>query len=156
MVQFAVKYQIILIAGSVPVLDGDKYYNRTYGATPSGELFWQDKIHLTPEEHSLDSMKSTDILKIFIAGFGTFAICICYDSEFPELTTQAMHSGADILLIPSYTDSLHGANRVHIAARCRAMENQCFTVNAAALGKVDCEEFDDLATGIAGILPPYR
>ena len=152
--QFAIKHQLILVAGSVPVLDEEKYYNRTYIATPAGGLFWQDKIHLTPEEKNFGSLKHANILKVFKTDFGNFTVCVCYDSEFPELTTQAMHSGADILLIPSYTDSLHGANRVHIAARCRAMENQCFTVNAVALGKVDCEEFDDLATGIAGIYSP--
>ncbi len=152
--QFAIKHQLILVAGSVPVLDEEKYYNRTYVATPTGRLSWQDKIHLTPEEKKFGFLKHTNTLKVFKTDFGVFAVCVCYDSEFPELTTQAIHNGADILLIPSYTDSLHGANRVHIAARCRAMENQCFTVNAVALGKVDCEEFDDLATGIAGIYSP--
>lgn len=147
------KYQLILAAGSLPVLDGE-FYNRCYVVTPKGDLFWQDKVHLTPLEKKLSWLKSGSTLKLFTANFGSFAICICYDSEFPELATQAAFNGADLLLIPSYTESHHGANRVQIAARCRAMENQCFTANATAFGKVLCDEFDETAVGQAGVYTP--
>ncbi|MBY0462805.1 MAG: hypothetical protein K2Q34_06460 [Alphaproteobacteria bacterium] len=152
--QLAIKYQLILIAGSLPVLENKAYYNRTYIANPKGELFWQDKIYLTPSELALGVLKGGDTLKLFKANFGTFAVCVCYDSEFPELVNKAIFNGVDILLIPSYTDSPHGANRVQVAARCRAMENQCFSINAVALGKVDCDEFCDLALGAAAIYTP--
>ena len=153
-VQLAIRYQLVLIAGSLPVLEGEAYYNRTYIANSKGELFWQDKIYLTPSELTLGVLKGGDKLKLFKASFGTFAVCVCYDSEFPELVNQAIFNGADILMIPSYTDGHHGANRVQVAARCRAMENQCFVVNAVALGKVNCDEFYDCAMGTAAIYTP--
>jgi len=147
------KYQLILVAGSLPIFDG-AFYNRCYVASPKGDLFWQDKIRLTPLEGILGWLKGGNMLKLFTTDFGVFTICICYDSEFPELTSQAVFNGADLLLIPSYPESHHGANRVQVAARCRAMENQCFTVNAIALGKVVCDEFDKTAIGQAGVYTP--
>lgn len=153
-IQLAVSNQFILIAGSLPVFHEECFYNRTYIATPKGELFWQDKIYLTPGEIDFGIIRGANTLKLFKADFGTFAVCICYDSEFPELVNQATFNGADIIMIPSYTDSAHGVSRVQVAARCRAMENQCFVINAVALGQVSCDEFTDLAMGTAAIYAP--
>lgn len=153
LVELAKQYNMIIISGSVPVYDM-QYYNRCYVAYPSGKLYWQDKICLTPSEKALGWLKGSDILKIFDSDFGKFGVCICYDSEFPELTSQSVFGGANVLFIPSYTDSIHGAQRVQIAARARAMENQCFTVTATCKGWVACDEFDGAATGEAGIFTP--
>ena len=153
LVELATAYQMIIIGGSVPVYDG-QYYNRCYIAQPSGRLSFQDKIHLTPPEKALGWLKGANILKIFNTDFGNFSVCICYDSEFPELTSQAAFGGADVLFIPSYTDSNHGAYRVQISARARSMENQFFAVTATCIGKVACDEFDGEATGNAGIFTP--
>lgn len=145
--------KMIIIGGSVPVYD-TQYYNRCYVAYPSGKLSWQDKIYLTPSEKAVAWLKSSDTLKIFDSDFGKFGVCVCYDSEFPELTSQAVFGAANVLFIPSYTDSTHGAQRIQIAARASAMENQCFTVTATCAGKVACDEFDGMATGDAGIFTP--
>lgn len=145
---------MVIIGGSVPVHD-TQYYNRCYVAYPSGKLSWQDKIYLTPSEKAVGWLKGSDTLKIFDSDFGKFGVCVCYDSEFPELTSQAIvGGGANVLFIPSYTDSAHGAQRIQIAARASAMENQCFTVTATCAGKVACDEFDGMATGDAGIFTP--
>jgi predicted amidohydrolase len=151
--ELATAYQMIIIGGSLPVYDGH-YYNRCYIAHPSGKLLFQDKIHLTPTEKALGWLKGSNVLKVFHTDFGNFSVCICYDSEFPELTSQAVFGGADVLFVPSYTDSNHGAHRVQVAARARAMENQCFTVTATCVGQVACDEFNSVATGDAGIFSP--
>ncbi len=158
LLELAKNYNIFIISGSVPVFD-TQYYNRCYVASPSGKLLWQDKINLTPSEKALGWLKGSNTLKIFDSDFGKFGGCICYDSEFPELTSQLVFGGTNVLFIPSYTDSVHGAQRVHIAARARAMENQCFTVTATCTGKAicsnfSCDEFDGIATGEAGIFTP--
>lgn len=153
LLELAKNCNTIIISGSIPVYDR-QYYNRCYVAYPSGKLDWQDKIYLTPSEKAIGWLKGCNILKIFVSDFGKFAVCICYDSEFPELTSKAVFGGASVLFIPSYTDSAWGAQRIEIAARARAMENQCFTVTATCTGKVACDEFDGIATGEAGIFTP--
>ena len=153
LVELASAYQMIIIGGSVPVYDA-QYYNRCYIAQPSGKLSFQDKIHLTPSEKALGWLKGANVLKVFNTDFGSFSVCICYDSEFPELTSQEVFGEADVLFIPSYIDSNHGAYRIQVSARARAMENQCFTVTATCFGKVACDEFDGEATGNAGVFAP--
>lgn len=145
---------ITIIGGSVPVYDDGYYFNRCYIAHPTRKLLWQNKVNLTPSEKSLGWLNGGDTIKIFQSDFGSFSVCICYDSEFPEIVSHAVFNGADVVLIPSYTDSEHGAYRVQIAARARAMENQCFAVTATCTGKVDCDEFDGSATGDPGIFTP--
>lgn len=153
LIELARNHNIIIIGGSVPIYDM-QYYNRCYIAYPCGKLGWQDKIYLTPSEKALGWLKGSDTLKIFDSDFGKFSVCICYDSEFPELTSQVIFSGANVLFIPSYTDSVHGAQRIQVAAQARAMENQCFTITATCAGKVACDEFDGMATGEAGMFTP--
>lgn len=153
LIELAKINDMVIIGGSVPVYDS-QYYNRCYIAYPSGKLAWQDKIYLTPTEKALGWLKGSNILKIFNSDFGNFSVCICYDSEFPELTSQAVFAGVDALFVPSYTDSVYGAQRIRIAARACSMENQCFTITATCTGKVACDEFDGMATGDAGIFAP--
>ncbi|MEI7493413.1 MAG: nitrilase-related carbon-nitrogen hydrolase [Alphaproteobacteria bacterium] len=158
LVELAKGHNMTIIGGSVPVYD-TQYYNRCYVACPSGKLLWQDKIHLTPSEKALGWLNGSNTLKIFDSDFGKFGVCICYDSEFPELVSQLTFAGTDVLFIPSYTDSAHGAQRIHVAAHARAMENQCFAITATCTGKAirgdfSCDEFDGIATGEAGIFTP--
>ncbi len=81
-------------------------------------------------------------------------IAICYDSEFPQYIQTLIQAGAQFILIPSYTDSPEGFYRVHIAARARAMENQCYTIHACARGQVSCLFLDGMANGHAGVFTP--
>ncbi len=153
LLELARNYNQIIIGGTLPVQD-TQYYNRCYIAYPCGELKWQDKINLTPSEQSLGWLKCSNTINVFNSDFGDFSVCICYDSEFPELASKAVFAGANVIFIPSYTDSKHGAYRVQIAARARAMENQCFTITSTCEGKVNCDEFDGIAIGNAGIFTP--
>src|SRR5690606_39353122 len=47
---FAVTYNINLIAGSLPVLEGDTLYNNAYLCRRDGTVDRQPKIHITPHE----------------------------------------------------------------------------------------------------------
>ena len=61
-------------------------------------------------------------------------IAICYDIEFPLIAHAMAAAGADLILAPSCTDTLAGANRVHVGARARALENQIYVAVAPTVG----------------------
>src|SRR5690606_19201805 len=50
MAQFAVSYNVNLIAGSIPVMVGDKLQNSAYLCRRDGTIAVQPKLHITPHE----------------------------------------------------------------------------------------------------------
>ena len=59
-------------------------------------------------------------LRIFDTTLGRIGILICYDSEFPLLGRVLAQAGAQLLLVPSCTDTVAGFSRVRIGAMARA------------------------------------
>lgn len=150
------EYDIYIAPGSIFVQSSDHHYrNRCYFFSPEGTFAFQDKMVLTPCERQEGYIQGGDQQSVFKTRFGTVGIAICYDCEFHSITYPLIAAGADYLLLPSYTDTSHGYHRVHLAARARAMENQCFVVHAVALSKVDKSPFfDGEALGYPGIYGP--
>lgn len=127
---------VIIVAPSFPVLENDKIYNRAYVFAPSGRSGYQDKWFMTRfenEEWLISPGKKE--LSVFQADFGRFGIQICYDIEFPVGTNHLANAGAEIILVPSCTETIRGATRVHTGARARAMEYQCYTVVSQTVGE---------------------
>ena len=62
-------------------------------------------------------------------------IAICYDIEFPLIAHAMARAGAELILAPSCTDTIAGANRVHVGARARALENQVYVAVAPTVGQ---------------------
>ena len=91
---------------------------------------------------------------VFDTEFGRIGISICYDLEFPALPRAQVEAGAWLILAPSCTDSLAGFNRVQIAARARAMENQCFVALAPTVGSAHGIATLDENHGRAGVYGP--
>lgn len=91
-------------------------------------------------------------LKVFDAPFGRFAISICYDIEFPLIARALSEAGADLILVPSCTDTLAGAHRVQVGARARALENQIYVATSPTVGDVEWSPAVDVNTGWASVL----
>ncbi len=51
-------------------------------------------------------------LRVFDTALGKIAVLICYDSEFPLLARAVAEAGAEIILVPSCTESVSGYHRV--------------------------------------------
>lgn len=68
-----------------------------------------------------------------------FGVAICYDSEFPEATRALAEAGALALLIPAYTATQRGFQRVRWCALARAVENQVFVAHASLVGEIGFE-----------------
>lgn len=151
----AKRYHIYIQPGSLPVKNTENiFYNRAFIFSPDGNYAYQDKIQLTQFERVSTLIVSGNSLQVFDTTFGKIAIAICYDAEFPLLVNQLVTAGANLILVPSCTDSLWGHHRVHLSCRARALENQCFVVQASLVGKYSSSEFVDINVGQAGIFSP--
>lgn len=149
------QYGVWIIAPSFPYALADKHYvNRAWITGPSGDIFHQDKIHMTRFENELLHITPGNGLTVVDTGQFRFATAICYDSEFPSLVHQQAQGGAQIIAVPSCTDSLSGYHRVMYCARARAVENQCFVIQAPLRGEAPWCEAIDLNVGTAGVFSP--
>ena len=136
--QLARQYSLYILAGSYPVLTDEKEYrNRASFFGPSGLIGFQDKLIMTRFERERWRISPGDQLSVFKTDIGNIGINICYDSEFPMLARRQAEAGADVILVPSCTDTQAGYQRVRTGARARALENQCFVLHAALVGDAD-------------------
>jgi predicted amidohydrolase len=151
----ATRFGVYIIAGSFPVRLPDRSYrNRAYFFSPQGSLDFQEKILMTRFESELWLISYGDQLKVFDTHFGKVGINICYDSEFPLLARRQVEAGANILVVPSCTDTIHGYHRVRIGCQARALENQCFVVHSVLVGQADWSIAIDHNCGASAIYTP--
>ncbi len=149
------QYQCLIQAGSFPVqISEGVYHNRAYLFMPNGEIDFQDKMMMTRFENEQWLINAGEELKTFDTEFGRIAINICYDSEFPLLARQQVEMGANLILVPSCTDTVAGFHRVKIGCQARALENQCYVVQAALVGDAPWSPAVDVNIGAAGIYTP--
>lgn len=66
---------------------------------------------------------------------GNVGMAICYDMRFPEMATALCCQGAEILTYPSAFTVPTGMAHWETLLRCRAIENQCYVIAAAQVGK---------------------
>ena len=151
----AVQHSCIIQSGSFPVeIEPSVYRNRAYLFLPDGTVEFQDKLIMTRFENEQWFIKGGKELKCFDTDYGKIAINICYDSEFPLLARKQVEMGANIILVPSCTDTLAGFHRVKIGCQARALENQCFVVQSCLVGNADWSEAVDVNIGAGGIYTP--
>lgn len=149
------QYGVFVVAPSLPVKQGDGFINRAYVFSPHGAMGFQDKRQMTRFEREEWIIQGGAGLKIFEAKIGgetiRFGIDICYDIEFPLIAHAQAAAGADLLLAPSCTDTLAGANRVLVGARARALENQIYVAVAPIVGDAAWSPAVDVNVGWAGV-----
>ncbi|HXH03728.1 MAG TPA: carbon-nitrogen hydrolase family protein [Candidatus Competibacteraceae bacterium] len=153
--ELARRHGVHIVAGSFPVRQEDgSYRNRAYFFSPEGALDYQDKLLMTRFEDEQWGISGSNVLKVFETAFGRIGITICYDSEFPLIARALVEAGAELLLAPSCTETLAGYHRVRIGCQARALENQCYTVQAPTVGEAPWSPAVDLNTGAAAIYAP--
>ena len=149
------RHGVHIVAGTYPVRqpEGD-YRNRTYLFYPDGRSEFQDKLQMTRFENEQWFIAAGDQLKTFDTELGRIGINICYDSEFPLLARRQVEAGADLILVPSCTDTTAGYWRVRIGCQARALENQCYVVQSPTVGLAPWSEAVDVNIGAAAIYTP--
>jgi len=153
----AMRHKVHILAASAPVLTLRGPVNRARLFTPDGGMGFQDKQIMTRFEREVWQVGSGAPLRVFDTALGRIGILICYDCEFPLLARALMEAGAEIVLIPSGTDTMAGYSRVRIGAMARALEGQCVSVQAPTVGLAPWSPAVDENIGRAGIyVPPDR
>lgn len=156
--QLAQAHGVYILAGSFPwQLDDGRYANRAFFCAPEGGIGHQDKCVMTRFEREQWQISGEPPLKVFETALGRIAVNICYDAEFPLLARAQAEAGAEIILVPSCTDTLAGYHRVRIGAQARALENQAYVVQSPIVGEAAWSPAIDVNIGAAGIYgPPDR
>ncbi|MDD2660251.1 MAG: carbon-nitrogen hydrolase family protein [Methylococcales bacterium] len=153
--KLARKYQCIIQSGTFPVcIEPGIYRNRGYLFMPDGRFDYQDKLMMTRFENEKWLIKGGHELRCFDTEYGKIAINICYDSEFPLLARKQVEAGCVLILVPSCTDTVAGYHRVKIGCQARALENQCYVVQASLVGEAAWSEAVDVNVGAAAIYTP--
>ncbi|WP_353228552.1 carbon-nitrogen hydrolase family protein [Novosphingobium sp.] len=153
------EHGIWLLAGSAPRRLGDgRFVNTARLFSPDGRAGYQDKLMMTRfEREQWGIVGGSNGINVFVTPIGRLAVLICYDSEFPLLARAAVEAGAEVLLVPSCTETLHGYWRVRIGSQARALEGQCYAVHCPTVGDADWSPSVDRNRGAAGIYgPPDR
>ena len=154
MSQMAISYNINVITGSMPLLDGENLFNVSYLCRRDGTVEMQSKIHITPHERRDWVIQGGDQLKVFDTDAGRIGILICYDVEFPELGRLLAEQDMDILFVPFWTDTKNGYLRVRHCAQARAIENECYVVICGSCGNLPSVENLDVQYSQSSVFSP--
>ena len=150
--RLARKTGCILVAPSFPVQEKGKMVNRVHVFGSKGLAGYQDKHFMTRFENEDWSISPGEYAyTLFEAVWGTFGIQICYDVEFAIGSKKLAENGAQLILAPSCTETIRGANRVHVGARARAMENQCYVGVSQTILHSEWSLAVDINYGFAGV-----
>ena len=153
--QQARAHGVIVCAGSFPVrIENGDYRNRAHLFHADGRVEFQEKLQMTRFENEQWGISAGSDLRIFDTALGTLGIAICYDSEFPLLARRMAERGADVILVPSCTDTLAGYWRVRIGCQARALENQCYVVQSSTVGEALWSPAVDVNVGAAAVYTP--
>ncbi|SDG47974.1 Predicted amidohydrolase [Onishia taeanensis] len=153
--ELAREHGVTLLAPSLPWrLDDGRFVNRAWLCGPDGDLGHQDKQVMTRFENDEWGVDAGHGLRVFDTPAGRLGVLICYDSEFPLLARALVDAGADILLVPSCTDTEAGFQRVRLSAQARAIEQQVAIVHSPTVGEAPWSPAVDINIGRAGVYTP--
>ncbi|MDA3934597.1 MAG: bifunctional GNAT family N-acetyltransferase/carbon-nitrogen hydrolase family protein [Gammaproteobacteria bacterium] len=154
MSRMAVRYNINIIAGSMPEYDGESLYNVCFLLRRDGTWDKQYKVHVTPDEVNCWGLKGGNKVQVFDTDVGKIGILICYDVEFPELPRLLAEAGMNILFVPYWTDTKNSYLRVRLCAQARAIENECYVVISGSVGNLPKVENMDMQYSQAAVFTP--
>ncbi len=142
--EIAKKHQSSILAGTLPFPvpeEQQRLFNRAHLITDKGIVSY-DKIHLCditlPDGASLKESlryKSGDKLVVADTAVGKLGLTICYDLRFPHLFRALAKKGAEIIAVPSAFTKPTGEAHWHALLRARAIENGCYIIAPAQVGK---------------------
>ncbi|TFH85427.1 amidohydrolase [Billgrantia azerbaijanica] len=153
--ELARRHAVTLLAPSLPWrLDDGRFVNRAWLCGPDGRVAHQDKQVMTRFENDDWGVAAGEGLKVFDTPAGRVGVLICYDSEFPLLARALVEAGAELLLVPSCTDTQAGYQRVRLSAQARAIEQQVVVLQSPTVGEALWSPAVDINIGRAGVFTP--
>lgn len=148
------EFGLYIIAGSHPVLENEKLYNKAMLFRPDGTHVAQPKLHITPSERIEWGISGGNELLLVQTPKAKVGILICYDIEFPEAARYLSEKGAEIIFVPYCTDNRQGYLRVSTCSHARAIENQIYVVTAGVVGNLPDVPVMDIHYGRAQVFTP--
>ncbi|KYG79473.1 carbon-nitrogen hydrolase family protein [Roseivirga seohaensis] len=152
--KLAISYNVNIITGSMPKMDGPKLYNVGFLCRRDGTFEEYTKMHVTPDEAKYWGLTGGDTIKVYETDCGPIGVLICYDVEFPELPRILANDGMNILFVPFLTDTQNGYSRVRYCARARAIENECYVAIAGSVGNLPKVENMDIQFAQSVVFTP--
>ena len=152
--RLAQQHNLYIIGGSHPVERDGLLYNTAHLFTPTGHVYTQDKLHITPSERNESDIQPGDIIRVFDTPLARIAIQICYDIEFPEVSRLLTLAGAEIIFVPFYTDEKNAYYRVRYCAQARAVENFLYVVITGNVGNLRTKIGSFMNYSQAAVLTP--
>jgi predicted amidohydrolase len=141
----AVETGLWLVPGSLYERRDGTFFNTTPVFNPSGKVVARyDKMFpFLPYEAGVEPGR--DYVVFDIPGAGRVGIAICYDMWFPEMIRTLAGMGAEVILLPTMTNTIDRDVELSIA-RANAAINQCYFVDVNMAG--------DLGVGRSAIYGP--
>ncbi|MBE6030000.1 MAG: carbon-nitrogen hydrolase family protein [Clostridiales bacterium] len=143
---WAKKHGVYLVGGSIPEIDGDKYYNTCYVFDREGrQIAKHRKAHLFDiNVPGKISFKESDVLTpgtpmpVFDTEYGKMAVAICFDVRFADFIRKAaIDGGAKLIFLPAAFNMTTGPAHWDVTMRVRAMDNQIFFAACAPARNVN-------------------
>lgn len=141
----AAQHGIWLHCGSIgEIIPGEeRLYNTTLLMDPKGEIAARyEKIHMYdvvikngPSTKESDTNKPGNRIVVADTDFCKVGLSICYDMRFPEMYRIMALRGAKVLMIPANYTMFTGKDHWECIMKTRAIENQCYVVAPAQIGK---------------------
>lgn len=150
----AQRHAITIVGGSFPErLPSGAVKNRLRVHTANHEVV-VEKLQMTRFERERWGVAAGAGQAVLELGALRLGVAICYDAEFPLIVRRLVAAGANVIAVPSCTDTAAGYHRVRVACAARALENQCYVVQAPTVGLAPWSIAVDENTGSAGVFTP--
>lgn len=138
---FAHKYNVNILGGSVTTNYNGQIYNTSYAFNRAGDVVGTyNKIHcFTPAKEDLYFKGGEEISKFYFDGIPC-SMVTCYDIRFPELVRMAALQDIHVLFIPAQWPTMR-LNHWITLSTARAIENQlyvCAVNGCGKIGKAQC------------------
>eukprot|EP00127_Corallochytrium_limacisporum_P005649 Clim_evm28s210 gene=Clim_evmTU28s210 len=149
-----------IVAGSIPEVDGNKYYNTSVVLNPKGDIIAKHrKVHLFDiDVPGKITFKESDVLTggteptIFDTEYCRIGLGICYDIRFPRLAQWMRTAGCKVILYPGAFNMTTGPAHWELLVRARANDCQSYV---AAVSPARDESAEYVAWGHTTIASPW-
>ena len=128
--------KLIIMAGTVEILQEGRPHITHAVAGPNGLLGLYRKTHLSPAEKA--KYREGDSLNAYHESGLTFGLELCYESHFPEVSTVLSLKGAEVLFMPHASPRGNPEEKMKSWLRHlpgRAFDNGVFVVACNQVGK---------------------
>ncbi len=149
------EFEVHICAASAPLRRAEgRPVNRARFFAPDGSFEVQDKLVPGPFERQDWGIGPGGPARVFETALGQIGILLCEDAGFPQIARAMSAAGAEVLLVPSCTETVRTYGQIRIAAMARALETQCVVVHAVTVGEADWLPAADHNHGAAGVYGP--